>query len=140
MNGLTYVFRTLSLLKIIIMLFIKSVPSYVFCEKEPSEEDKIEKAFQTMLPFDRVIQHQYCARNYQHYSRSIRDLLQAEKYDELTIKNHHQLSVGSAPLPEVHNNEQNQNKSIFQRIRIQRKMVRTLSTGAIGKRIEICLR
>jgi hypothetical protein len=118
------------------MLFIKSVPSYVFCEKEPSEEDKIEKAFQTMLPSDRVIQHQYCARNYQHYSRSIRDLLQAEKYDELTIKNHHQRSVGSAPLPEVHNNEQNQTKSIFQRIRIQRKMIRTLSTDAIGKRIE----
>jgi hypothetical protein len=30
-----------------------------FCENEPSEEDKIEKTLQTMLPSDRVLQHQY---------------------------------------------------------------------------------
>jgi hypothetical protein len=76
-----------------------------FCEKEPSEEDKIEKTLQTMLPFDRVLQHQYRARNYQHYADIIRDLLQAEKHDELTIKNHHQRRVGAAPLPEIHHNE-----------------------------------
>jgi hypothetical protein len=28
-----------------------------FCEKEPSEDDKIEKTLQTMLPSDRVLQH-----------------------------------------------------------------------------------
>jgi hypothetical protein len=32
-----------------------------FCEKEPSEEDKIEKTIQTMLPSDRVLQYQYRA-------------------------------------------------------------------------------
>jgi hypothetical protein len=35
-----------------------------FCEKEPSEEDKIEKSLQTMLPSDQVLQHQYRARKY----------------------------------------------------------------------------
>jgi hypothetical protein len=32
----------------------------------------------------------------------IYDPLQAEKHDKLTLKNHHQRSVGSAPLPEVY--------------------------------------
>jgi hypothetical protein len=81
-----------------------------FCEKEPSETDKIEKTLQTMLPSDRVLQHQYRARNYQKYSDLIHDLLQAEKHDELTVKNHHQRKVGTAPLPEVHHNEKNQKK------------------------------
>jgi hypothetical protein len=30
------------------------------------------------------------------------DLLQAEKHDELTLRNHHQHSVGSTSLPKVH--------------------------------------
>jgi hypothetical protein len=55
--------------------------------------------FQSTLPFDRILQHQYCAKNYQTYSDFVHDLLQAEKYDELTLRNHHQRSVGSAPLP-----------------------------------------
>ena len=81
-----------------------------FCEKEPSEEDKIEKTLQTMLPSDRVLQHQYRARNYQTYSALIRDLLQAEKHDELTLRNHHQRKVGTAPMPEVNYNMKSQNK------------------------------
>jgi hypothetical protein len=50
------------------------------------------------------LQHQYCAKNYQTYSDLIHDLLQAEKHDELTWRNHHQHSIGSAPLTEVHYN------------------------------------
>jgi hypothetical protein len=82
-----------------------------FCEKESLEEDKIEKAFQAMLPFYRVLQHQYRAQNYQRYANLIRDLLQIEKYDELTIKNHHQHRVGAAPLLEIHHNEKKPNFS-----------------------------
>jgi hypothetical protein len=55
-----------------------------------------------MLPSDRILQHQYRARNYQNYSDLIHDLLQAEKHDEHTLRNHHKHSVGSAPLLEVH--------------------------------------
>jgi hypothetical protein len=33
-----------------------------FCEKEPSDKDKIEKTLTTMLPSDRVLKHQYRAR------------------------------------------------------------------------------
>jgi hypothetical protein len=57
MNGLRFVFRTLSLFRIIIMLFIRSVPNCNFYEKEPSQEDKIEKTLQIMLASDRVLQH-----------------------------------------------------------------------------------
>jgi hypothetical protein len=75
-----------------------------FCEKEPSETDKIKKTLQTILSSDRILQHQYHAKNYQTYSDLDHDLLQAEKHDELTLRNHHQRSVGSALLPEVHYN------------------------------------
>ena len=70
----------------------------------------IEKTLQTMLPSDRILQHQYRAKNYQTYSDLIHDLLQTEKHDELTMKNHHQRPVGAAPLPEVHHNVKGKNK------------------------------
>jgi hypothetical protein len=47
-----------------------------------------------MLPSDRILKHQYHARNYQNYSELVHDLLQAEKHDELTMRNHHQCPVG----------------------------------------------
>jgi hypothetical protein len=50
------------------------------------------------------LQHQYRAKNYQTHSNLVHDLLQAKKHDELTLRNHHQYSVGSAPLLEVHHN------------------------------------
>jgi hypothetical protein len=75
---------------------------------------------QTMLPSYRVLQHQYHARNYQHYANLIHDLLQAEKHDELTIKNHHQHHVGATPLPKIHHNEK---KLVLLRITIRRKIV-----------------
>jgi hypothetical protein len=64
-----------------------------------------------MLHSDRVLQYQYQACNYQRYVDLIRDLLQAEKYDELTIKNHYQCCVGAAPLPEIHHNEKKASSS-----------------------------
>jgi hypothetical protein len=36
-----------------------------------------------------ILQHQYCVKNYQTYSNLFHDLLQAEKHDELTLRNHH---------------------------------------------------
>jgi hypothetical protein len=104
MTRLCYDSRIINLLGIIITSFIKYAQSCVFCEKEPSELDKIEKKLQTMLPSDRILQHQYRAINYQHYSYLIHDLFQVEKHDELTLRNHHQHSVESAPLLEVHHN------------------------------------
>ena len=75
----------------------------MFCEKEPTDADKIEKTLSTMLPSDRVLQQQYRAKNFEVYSKLIHTLSQAEKHDELLMKNHHKRPVGSAPLPEVHN-------------------------------------
>jgi hypothetical protein len=54
-----------------------------------------------MLPLDRVLKHQYHVRNYQGYSELVQDLHQAEKHDELTMRNHHQRPIGMIPLPQV---------------------------------------
>jgi hypothetical protein len=81
-----------------------------FCEKESSDEDKIENTLTTMLPSDRILKHQYCARNYQHYSELIHDLLQAEKHDELTMRNHHQCLIGTTSLPEVNYSSKHKEK------------------------------
>ena len=43
------------------------------------------------------------AKNFEVYSNLIHILSQAEKHDELLLKNHHKHPIGSAPLPEVHN-------------------------------------
>jgi hypothetical protein len=110
MTGFTWDSRIINLLKIIITQFIKYVLSCIFYEKESFEVDKIEKTLQTMLPSNRILQHQYRSRNYQHYSDLIRDLLQAEKHDELTLKNRHQRSVGTAPLLEFHYNVKGKGK------------------------------
>jgi hypothetical protein len=66
-----------------------------------------------MLPSTKFLQHEYRAHNYQYYVDLIRDLLHAEKHDELTIKNHYQPHIGAAALLEIHYNEQNQHKSNF---------------------------
>jgi hypothetical protein len=42
-----------------------------------------------MLPSDRILQHLYRVKNYQTYSDLVHDLLQGEKHDELTLRNHH---------------------------------------------------
>jgi hypothetical protein len=75
-----------------------------FCEKEPSDKDNIEKTLMAMLPSDRVLKHQYHAQNYQHYSELIHEFFQVEKHDELielTMRNHHQHPIGTAPLSKV---------------------------------------
>jgi len=81
-----------------------------FCEKEPSDAEKIEKTLSTMLPSDRILQQQYRARNYDVYSELIHMLLQAEKHDELLTRNGSQRPVGAQPLPEVHMNVANKQK------------------------------
>jgi hypothetical protein len=73
-----------------------------FCEKEPTDADKIEKTLSTMLSADRVLQQQYWANKYTQYSQLIHTLSQAEKHDELLMKNHHKHPIGAAPLPEAH--------------------------------------
>jgi len=78
-----------------------------FCEKEPINTEKIEKTLSTMLPTDRVLQQQYRASKFQVYSELIHTLTQAEKHDELLLKNHHKHPTGAASLPEVNYNAQN---------------------------------
>nr|ABA96113.2 retrotransposon protein, putative, Ty1-copia subclass [Oryza sativa Japonica Group] len=80
------------------------------------EAEKIEKTLSTMLPEDRILTQQYRANNFQKHSLLIHTLTQAERHHELSLKNAQQHPPGSAPLPEVHFNVQNnaENKKGFQ--------------------------
>ncbi|XP_015629521.1 uncharacterized protein [Oryza sativa Japonica Group] len=82
-----------------------------FCEQEPTEAEKIEKTLSTMLPEDRILTQQYRANNFQKHSLLIHTLTQAERHHELSLKNAQQRPPGSAPLPEVHFNVQNNAKN-----------------------------
>ena len=62
--------------------------------------DKIKMTLSTMLPCDGVLQQQYRAKSFEVYSKLIHTLSQAEKHDELLMKNHHKHLIGSAPLLE----------------------------------------
>nr|ABA97378.1 retrotransposon protein, putative, Ty1-copia subclass [Oryza sativa Japonica Group] len=86
-----------------------------FCEQEPTEAEKIEKTLSTMLPEDKILTQQYRANNFQKHSLLIHTLTQAERHHELSLKNAQQHPPGSAPLPEVHFNVQNnaENKKGF---------------------------
>ncbi|XP_052142981.1 uncharacterized protein LOC127762507 [Oryza glaberrima] len=82
-----------------------------FCEQEPTEAKKIEKTLSTMLPEDRILTQQYRTNNFQKHSLLIHTLTQAERHHELSLKNAQQRPPGSAPLPEVHFNVQNNAKN-----------------------------
>ena len=75
-----------------------------FCEKEPSEAEKIEKTSSTMLSSERIITQQYLEKDFIEYSSLIQTLKQTEKSHELTVWNSNQHPLGTAPLPAVHAN------------------------------------
>ena len=81
-----------------------------FCNQAISEEDLIEKTLCTFHPSMRVLQQQYRQQKYKKYSELIYTLLQAEKHDELLMKNHQTRPTGSMPLPEAHANTQSTKK------------------------------
>jgi hypothetical protein len=81
-----------------------------FCEKEPTNADKIEKTLSTMFPSKRILQQQHHERCFQVYSELIQTLLEAKKNSELLVWNNQQCPIGSAPLPEVHAYTQNKPK------------------------------
>jgi hypothetical protein len=78
-----------------------------FCEKEPTDAEKIEKTLSTMLPAHMILQEQYRERRFTVYSELIKTLLQAERHKELLIWNSNLRPVGTKPLPEVHANTHN---------------------------------
>jgi len=89
------------------MLFIKLSAKLKFCEKEPTDAEKIEKTLSTMLPAQMILQQQYCERGFTIYFELIKTLLQAKRHNELLLWNSNLRPVGTKPLPEVHANTQN---------------------------------
>jgi hypothetical protein len=81
-----------------------------FCNKQVSDEDLIEKTLCTFHPSMRILQQQYRQHKYTKYSELIYTLLQAEKHDELLMKNHNARPTGAMPIPEAHANAHFTNK------------------------------
>jgi hypothetical protein len=75
-----------------------------FCEKEPTNVEKMEKTLSNMLSEDWILHQQYCSNNFQQYSQLTHTLSQVDKHHELLLKNAHQHPSGFAPFPEVHYN------------------------------------
>jgi hypothetical protein len=77
------------------MLFIRFMLNYDFVKKNLLMKIRLRR-LTTMLPSDRILKHQYCARNYQYYSELVQ-VLQIEKHDKLIMRNHHQCLIGTTP-------------------------------------------
>jgi hypothetical protein len=73
-----------------------------FCEKEPTDVEKIEKTLSTMLPAHMILQQQYHQRGFTVYSELIKTLLQAKRHNKLLIWNSNQGPIRAKPLLEVH--------------------------------------
>ena len=81
-----------------------------FCNQQVSDADLIEKTLCTFHPSMRILQQQYRQQKYTKYSELIYTLLQAEKHDELLMKNHNARPTGAMPIPEAHANAHSTSK------------------------------
>ena len=81
-----------------------------FCNQQVSDADLIEKTLCTFHPSMRILQQQYRQQKYTKYSELIYTLLQAEKHDELLMKNHNVCPTGAMPIPEAHANAHSTSK------------------------------
>ena len=105
MSGTISVYKILNLWKRSISTKLK------FCEKEPSEVEKIEKTLSIMLAAQMILQQQYRKRGFTVYSKLIKTLLQAKKHGEVLMWNSNLHPVVTKPLPEVHANTENKQHS-----------------------------
>jgi hypothetical protein len=91
-------------------LFIKYVPGCGFATKNPPKRIKLKRHFKLCFLGIGSCNISTVSRITKLYSDLVHDLLQVEKHDELTLRNHYQCSVGSGPLPEVHYNVKSSEK------------------------------
>ncbi|XP_028948131.1 uncharacterized protein [Malus domestica] len=71
------------------------------CGETITEEDMLEKTFNTFHVSNVLIQHQYRERGFTQYNQLISVLLVAEQNNELLMKNHQSRLTGSVSFPEV---------------------------------------
>ena len=95
------------------MLFIKLSAKLKFCEKEPTDAEKIEKTLSTMLLAQMILQQQYRERGFTVYFELIKTLLQAKGHNELLLWNSNPRPVGTKPLLEVHAKTQNKQQRML---------------------------
>ena len=82
-----------------------------FCNQKITDEDMIDKTLGTFHPNMRVLQQQYRHTKYTKYSELINTLLEAEKHDELLMKNHNSRPTGTLGVPEAHANAHETNST-----------------------------
>ncbi|XP_070679192.1 uncharacterized protein [Malus domestica] len=71
------------------------------CGDTITEEDLLEKTFNTFHASNVLLQQQYRARGFTEYNQLISVLLVAEQNNKLLVKNHQSRTTGSAPFPKV---------------------------------------
>ncbi|CAN6717808.1 unnamed protein product [Malus baccata var. baccata] len=71
------------------------------CGETITEEDMLEKTFNTFHVSNVLIQHQYRERGFTQYNQLIYVLFVAKQNNELLMKNHQSRPTGSASFPEV---------------------------------------
>ncbi|PNT75213.1 hypothetical protein BRADI_1g28729v3 [Brachypodium distachyon] len=77
---------------------------------QPPQEGQLPSQIYTnIMPYITIRNHIHADLKLEYYD-IIHVLLQAEKHDELLMRNHHQRPVAAAPLPQVHANFQKNNK------------------------------
>ena len=69
------------------------------CGETITEEDMLEKTFNTFHASNVLLQQQYRERGFTEYNQLISVLLVAEQNNELLMKNHQSRPTGSAPFP-----------------------------------------
>ncbi|XP_068339050.1 uncharacterized protein [Pyrus communis] len=71
------------------------------CGETITEEDMLEKTFNTFHASNVLLQHHYRKRGFIEYNQLISVLFVAEQNNELLMKNHQSQFIGSAPFPKV---------------------------------------
>lgn len=84
----------------------KIVSKLKFCEKEITNAEMIDKTLGTFNPSMMILQQQYRQRNFEKHSELMLTLLEAEKHNEILMKNHDIRPTGSKGVPEAHANTQ----------------------------------
>jgi hypothetical protein len=105
MSGLRYIFKTLSLLRTTIILFIRYAPNCDFVRKNHQMRTRLKRLFKLCSLLIGSYNINIGPGTTNTMLTSFVTYSRLRKHDELTIKNHHQCHVRAAPLPEIHHNE-----------------------------------
>jgi hypothetical protein len=133
MSGLRFVFRTLSLLRTIIMLFISYVPNYGFVRKNHQRRTRLRRLFRLCSPLIGSYNINIGPRTINTMLTSFMTYFSLKSMMNLLLRIIINVMLGlllSLRFTTI------RRKQVFLRIHLQRRMVGLLGTTAIGRKTE----